>query len=144
MHNCKIVSTPFPEKCALSKDDQSEDGSGDVSKIAGCDYRGLVGSISYLAMTTRPDLEFAAHLLSRFLNNPSLVHWQAAKRQFAPRLMSYNDFKKQSKPENGFDITAAMANFKPASVDPERSFSYELISKNWLQNRLPIMTEMCS
>ena len=30
-------------------------------------------------MTTRPDLAFAAHLLSRFLNNHSLVHWQAAK-----------------------------------------------------------------
>ena len=30
-------------------------------------------------MTTRPDLAFAAHLLSRFLNNHNLVHWQAAK-----------------------------------------------------------------
>ena len=75
MHNCKIASTPLPEKCALSKDDQPEDGSEDASKIAGCDYRGLVGSISYLAMTTRHDLAFAAHLLSRFLNNHILVHW---------------------------------------------------------------------
>ena len=79
MHNCKIASTPLSEKCALSKDDQPKGGSGDVSKIAECDYRGLVGSISYLAMTTRPDLAFAAHLLSRFLNNHNLVHWQAAK-----------------------------------------------------------------
>ena len=79
MHNCKSASTPLPEKCALSKDDQSENGSEDASKIAGCDYRGLVGSISHAAMTTRPDLAFAAHLLSRFLNNHSLVHWQAAK-----------------------------------------------------------------
>ena len=78
MHNCKNASTPLPEKCALSKDDQPEDGSEDVSEIAGCDYRRLVGTISYLAMTTKP-LAFAAHLLSRFLNNHSLVHWQAAK-----------------------------------------------------------------
>ena len=79
MHNCKIASTTLSEKCALIKDDQPEDGSEDVSMIAGYDYRGLVGSISYLAMMTRPDLAFAAHLSSRFLNNHSLVHWQAAK-----------------------------------------------------------------
>ena len=78
MHNCKIASTPLPEKCALSKDDQPEDGSGDVSKLAECDYRGLVGSLSYLAMTTRPDLAIAAHLLSRFLNNHNQAHWQTA------------------------------------------------------------------
>ena len=59
MHNCKIAST--------------------VSMIAGSDYRGLVGSISYLTMMTTPDLAFAAHLLSRFLDNHSLAHWQVAK-----------------------------------------------------------------
>ena len=77
--NCKIASTPLPEKWALSRDDQPEDGSKKAFKITGCGYRGLVGSISYLAMTTRPDLGFAAHLLSMYLNKPSLVHWQAAK-----------------------------------------------------------------
>ena len=79
MHNCKTASTLLPEKCALSKDDNLEDSSEDASENAGCDYRRLVGSISCLAMTTRPDLAFAAHLLSRFLNKPSLVHWKAAK-----------------------------------------------------------------
>ena len=81
MHNCKIASTPLPEKCALSKNDQSEDGPGNVSKVAECDYRGLVVSIFklYLAMTTRPDLAFAAHLLWRFLDYPNLVRWQSAK-----------------------------------------------------------------
>ena len=29
-------------------------------------------------MTTRPNLAFAAHLLSTFLNEPSLVHWQGS------------------------------------------------------------------
>ena len=79
MHNGKIASTPSPEKCALSKDDQSDDSSEDASNIAGCDFRVLAGSISYLAMTTRPHLAFAAHLLSRFFNKPSLVYCQAVK-----------------------------------------------------------------
>ena len=50
--------------------------------------------------------------------------------------MSYKDIKKQSKQDNGFDIMAAMTNFKPASVDPKRLFSYVRISKNYLQIRL--------
>ena len=81
MHNCKIASTLLSEKCALNKDDQPEDGSEDASKIAGCVYRGLVGSIFYLAMTTRPDLAFAAHLLSVFLNNQTIIVWFTGRRQ---------------------------------------------------------------
>ena len=43
------------------------------------DYRGLVGSIACLSLTSRPDLAYSANLLSRFLSNPGLPHWQAAK-----------------------------------------------------------------
>ena len=60
----------------------------------------------------------------------------AGDYQYGPRLMSYIDLKKQSKPDNGFDIMAAMINFKPASVNPQRLFSYGRISKNDLQNQL--------
>ena len=38
-----------------------------------------MGSISFLAMRRRPDLALAAHLLSRCLNKPALVHLQAEK-----------------------------------------------------------------
>ena len=78
MHNCKIASTPLPEKCGLSKDDQPEDGSEEVSKIAECDNRGLVGSISYLVMTARPDLAFAAHLLQ---GSSTIIVWFTGGRQ---------------------------------------------------------------
>jgi hypothetical protein len=47
--------------------------------MQGLDYRGIVGSINYLATTTRPDLAFAAHCLSRFVSNPGHNHWLAAK-----------------------------------------------------------------
>ena len=58
--------------------------------------------------------------------------------------MSYNDSKKQSKPDNGFDIMVAMINIKPASVDPERLFSYWRISRKYLQNRyMPSLTKPC-
>ena len=33
----------------------------------------------YLALTTRPDIAFAAGVLARFNSNPGLSHWQAVK-----------------------------------------------------------------
>ncbi len=70
MENCKPVSTPLAERLTLSKDDSPMVGSDEEHQMKQLDYRGLVGSISYLAQTTRPDLAFSAHLLSRFLSNP--------------------------------------------------------------------------
>ena len=42
-------------------------------------YRSLVGSLSYLANMSRPDIAFATHQLSKFITNPSQAHWTAAK-----------------------------------------------------------------
>ncbi|GKV49633.1 hypothetical protein SLEP1_g56374 [Rubroshorea leprosula] len=45
----------------------------------GSDYRKLVGSLQYLALT-RPDISFAVSRLSQFMHKPTDVHWQALKR----------------------------------------------------------------
>ena len=79
MEKCKAVSTPMAEKVSLSKADCPEDGSAEQLEMQGLDFRGLVGSINYLATTTRPDLAFVAHSLSSYLHNPGRVHYQAAK-----------------------------------------------------------------
>ena len=79
MDQCKAASTPLAEKTELSKDQMPEDGSDAQKEMKGLDYRGIVGSIAYLSLTTRPDLAYAAHLLARFLSNPGQAHWQAAK-----------------------------------------------------------------
>jgi len=42
-------------------------------------YRSLVGNLLYLT-TTRPDIIFAASLLSRYMHSPSHFHFAAAKR----------------------------------------------------------------
>ncbi|KAL5722299.1 hypothetical protein ACHQM5_005837 [Ranunculus cassubicifolius] len=42
-------------------------------------YRRLIGRLVYLAVT-RPDLSYAVHILSQFLQNPRQEHWDAALR----------------------------------------------------------------
>ena len=42
-------------------------------------YRGLIGSLNYLANTSRPDILFAPRSLSRFVQNPGRQHWNEAK-----------------------------------------------------------------
>jgi hypothetical protein len=45
-------------------------------------FRGMVGSLLYLASWTRPDIAFAVSELSRFVSNPGKPHLEAAKRVF--------------------------------------------------------------
>ena len=40
-------------------------------------YRRLVGHLIYLAVT-RPDLAYSVHILSQFLQAPTMAHWDAA------------------------------------------------------------------
>src|SRR5258706_652941 len=49
-------------------------------KMADRPYRQLVGAISWLALSTRPDIAFTTASLARFGHNPGCVHWEAAKR----------------------------------------------------------------
>lgn len=72
MSECKAVGTPLVAKEKMKK----EDGS---AKIEGSRYRSLVGSLLYLT-NTKPDIMYASSLLSRFMQNPSQIHYGAAKR----------------------------------------------------------------
>ncbi|RMX62725.1 hypothetical protein DD238_007957 [Peronospora effusa] len=41
-------------------------------------YRKLVGSLLYIANSTRPDISYAMSVLSQYLDQPRQMHWRAA------------------------------------------------------------------
>ncbi|KAI7933532.1 hypothetical protein MJO28_017620, partial [Puccinia striiformis f. sp. tritici] len=63
------VKTPFPTENLL---ETNPDSSG----IDPTEYLSIVGSLSYLAVATRPDISFSVNFLARFSKNPSREHWR--------------------------------------------------------------------
>ena len=45
-------------------------------------YREAIGSLMYLAVSTRPHLAYIVGVLSRYMENPDTTHWQGIKRVF--------------------------------------------------------------
>lgn len=45
-------------------------------------YINAVGSLMYLATSTRPDIAYTVSTLARFNHNPGMVHWSAVKHLF--------------------------------------------------------------
>ena len=43
-------------------------------------YASAVGSLMYAQVCTRPDIVFIVGMLGRYLSNPGMDHWKAAKR----------------------------------------------------------------
>jgi hypothetical protein len=72
MEECNPTETPIPLGTKLSKKDEGPTVDSTL-------YKSLVGSLLYLT-TTRPDIMYAANLVSRFMESPKDSHWKMAKR----------------------------------------------------------------
>lgn len=46
-------------------------------------YRELIGSLSYAANSSKPDISYSVNQLAQFSSNPGKGHWAAAKRILA-------------------------------------------------------------
>ncbi|EOY25851.1 Uncharacterized protein TCM_027216 [Theobroma cacao] len=75
MGGCKAVSTPLSTSAKFCKDDGTAKANGQL-------YRSIIGSLLYLVVT-RPDIMFATCLVSRFMQDPSEIHFATAKRVVA-------------------------------------------------------------
>lgn len=83
MDDCNSVGVPSDTNQRLTQHDDSESSN--------YPYRQLIGSLLYLANGTRPDISYAIGVASRYLENPSISHVNAAKRilKYIKGTMSY-------------------------------------------------------
>lgn len=74
MEDAKIKSVPADPHVKLTSNHENKE---DLKNIP---YRELVGSLMFVALTTRPDIMFAVNFLSRFQTNYNRNHWNQLKQ----------------------------------------------------------------
>jgi len=74
MDECKGCATPMNVKAKLHSKRKGEVAADKVL------YQEAVGSLTYAAITTRPNMAYATGLVGHFTTNPSMLHWVAVKR----------------------------------------------------------------
>jgi hypothetical protein len=78
MSDCKPVLTPMDPSLSLTSD-MCPKTEEDVAEMRNVPYLVAVGSLMYLATTTRPDIAYTVGVLGRFNHNPGPRHWLAVK-----------------------------------------------------------------
>ena len=78
MQNCKPSDTPVAkgDKFSLSQSPKIDFEEKEMQKIP---YASVVGSLMYAQVYLRPDIAYITGMLGRYLSNPGLDHWKAAK-----------------------------------------------------------------
>jgi len=77
--NAKPVATPMETGAQLSKD-QGPSTLSQENRMRGIPYAEAIGCALWPVVISRPDAAFAIGILSQFIQNPGLAHWEALKR----------------------------------------------------------------
>nr|GEY07578.1 retrotransposon protein, putative, Ty1-copia subclass [Tanacetum cinerariifolium] len=78
IYNEKSVQMPLGGHFKLSLKDCPVRGYN-VERMSKVPYANAVGSLMYLMVCMRPDIAYAASIVSRYLANPGKKHWEAVK-----------------------------------------------------------------
>jgi hypothetical protein len=71
--------TPLPSNLLLTKQDcpKTEEEKEEMEKVP---YRGIIGSLLYASLGSRPDIAYGVAALSKFNSCPGMKHWKYAKQ----------------------------------------------------------------
>ena len=75
MHECKMMKTPEQSGVKLVEAAENEKLDDKYTKM----MRGIVGSVMYASVSTRPDITHAVNMVARFMAKPGHHHLIAAK-----------------------------------------------------------------
>ena len=73
MQNAKLVSTPLASHFKLSKE-MCQKTKEEIDYMSRIPQSSAVGSFMYAMVCTRPDIEHAVGVVSRYMNNPGKQH----------------------------------------------------------------------
>jgi len=79
MHECKSEDTPVAKGDKFSLN-QCPKGNLEIEEMQKIPYASAVGSLMYAQVCTRPDIAYVVGVLGKYLSNPGMDHWKAAKR----------------------------------------------------------------
>lgn len=79
MGDCKPVGTPIDPNQKISAE-LCPRNEFEASEMRGIPYREAIGCLLYIAQVTRPDINYAVNLFSRYSENPGHQHWIGVKR----------------------------------------------------------------
>ncbi|XP_071729433.1 secreted RxLR effector protein 161-like [Rutidosis leptorrhynchoides] len=79
MQVCKPGNTPVTKGDKFSLK-QCPKNSFETMEMEKTPYASTVGSVMYAQVCTRPDIAYIVGMLGRYLSNPGMDHWKAAKR----------------------------------------------------------------
>ena len=78
----KPVSIPIDSHANFSIE-QCPSSINQVEKMKGVPYAEAIGSVLWATVVSRPDTAFAVGILSQFIQNPGIPHWEGVKRLIA-------------------------------------------------------------
>ena len=81
MSDCNPIGTPMDPGARLSSS-MSPQSPEEQRAMQDIPYLSAVGTLQYLATSTRPDIAFAVGVLACFNKSPSIEHWKAVKHLF--------------------------------------------------------------
>jgi len=79
MQKCKSGDTPVAKGDKFSLK-QCPKGNLEIQEMQKIPYASAIGSLMYAQVCTRPDIAYIVGVLGRYLSNPGMDHWNAAKR----------------------------------------------------------------
>jgi len=120
MADSKGAKTPLDPSEKLSKEmcPKTQEEKLEMERIP---YQNLIGSLMYLAVSTRPDIAHAVSMLSQFNTNFGQQHWTAAKRVL--RYLKHTTECGLVYRKTGEDIQGFLDADWGASIDDRRSYT---------------------